>query len=81
MAHRDLKHWAVAFDTAALEFLAGRFDLFDPAGLTWEVRPCPRHGAGCAAVTYGALLAHVWWAEKDPARLARRLLATMLPDV
>jgi hypothetical protein len=75
----DLKHWVVAFDKAALEFLAQHPGVSDPARYTWHLTPCAKHGESCVAVVYGVALEHFRWADEDPAALAERLLATMLP--
>ena len=76
---RQLREFAEALERAGREYLARRG--VTPADChRLIVECCPKHGPGCARVTYGALYDHVAWKRVDPAHLAATMLRTMLPS-
>ena len=79
MTYTTTKEWIFAFDTAALDVLAGRADVHDASKYRMEAKPCPKHGPSCVSVVYGDMVDHFAWSQTDPAALARKLLESMLP--
>jgi hypothetical protein len=77
LTYPTLQDWVFAFDTAALDCLAGRDDGLALANLRVEAKACPVHGPTCVTVTFGELLSHHSWRDIDPAQLAAELLAAV----
>jgi hypothetical protein len=73
-----LKAFAAALDAAGWRYLAGR-GVDEDERYRLRVEECPEHGPLCARVTFGMLNEHLAWMRADPAAVAAKLLATMLP--